>query len=342
MFALGLIVIIVSVLQLRKRYRQESERQKNQLAAISAAQEEERRRQKQKGEEQRQKPGTPELNRVPIAPPPQDKFTGTIPQGQIAKWEAEIFTIGRQIIGQIDSKMVAIETLTLEATRAANRLELLIEHFEQLTENINSKKNNDQKKSHRNTIETNHKPESQNQQQLNNTETLVSNEKTAPENTEQKPEKFIDYLSELETEINDFQDKIDEFGKAKDVTILKAVDNIHQFDDSQLAKKQSENSNSINSQKNVNLPHLSSPRFPGNNIDNEKSNSTNTKEAKQEQNRTVGLPIESLFNESADNTNIPQKKQIEMLANYGYNTKQIAQNMNMTIGEVEMILSLKK
>jgi hypothetical protein len=64
----------------------------------------------------------------------EKQFNGAYSPRNIAKWEAEIHQIGRQMIGTLDSKMVALQTLTQEANRVANRIELLLERFEQLTE----------------------------------------------------------------------------------------------------------------------------------------------------------------------------------------------------------------
>ena len=48
-----------------------------------------------------------------------------------AKWEAEIQQMGQQIIGQLDRKMTALQAVTLEGNRMANRLEVFVEHLEQ-------------------------------------------------------------------------------------------------------------------------------------------------------------------------------------------------------------------
>jgi len=74
---------------------------------------------------------SPPKTRVPLGDPFGTPFTGNI-QGSAAKWEVEIHQIGRQIIGQIDSKMAALQAITLDANRTANRLEMLVEHLEQI------------------------------------------------------------------------------------------------------------------------------------------------------------------------------------------------------------------
>ena len=50
-----------------------------------------------------------------------------------AKWEAEVWQKGRQIIGQLDQKMTALQAAALEGNRMANRLEIFVEHLEQTT-----------------------------------------------------------------------------------------------------------------------------------------------------------------------------------------------------------------
>ena len=50
-----------------------------------------------------------------------------------AKWEAEIQQMGQQIIGQLDRKMTALQAITSEGNRMANRLEIFVEHLEQTT-----------------------------------------------------------------------------------------------------------------------------------------------------------------------------------------------------------------
>ncbi|MDR2762264.1 MAG: hypothetical protein LBB88_06635 [Planctomycetaceae bacterium] len=348
------------ILQLRKRYKNEVSQKKKLYNDILAANKEKKDELIQKGEDPKKKPGTPEITRVPINEPFREKFTGASVQGQIAKWEAEMFTLGRQIIGQIDSKMIAIETLTLEANRTANRLELLIEHFQQIIDKLeNNKKNQNNTQN----IVTNNL--------TNNVTKIISTNSTTdssiPDNENNKPTNFKNYLNELETEINDFKDKVDEFNNAKEVTILKAIPNQEKIqpDKSEKSDKFSPSiyreiisneianqksttseikSNSIKSPVNENPFALSSPRLPASAIDNDVNNiRTNIPVDNRVNNPKSGLSIDSLFNDSsAQNENIPNRKQIEMLANYGYNSKEIAQNLNISIGEVELILSTKK
>jgi len=50
------------------------------------------------------------------------------------KWEAEIQQLGQQIIGEIDSKILALRATTLNANRMATRLEILVEQLEQIAQ----------------------------------------------------------------------------------------------------------------------------------------------------------------------------------------------------------------
>ncbi|MDR2643544.1 MAG: hypothetical protein LBC74_12205 [Planctomycetaceae bacterium] len=325
--------------QIRKRYKLEAERKKKQYETIIKSQQKKKEELIQNGEDTKKKPGTSDITPLSSADPFKNKFTGSTAQGQLSKIEVELFTIGRQLIGQLDSKMVAIETLTLEANRAANRLELLIEHFEQIT----------------NKLENNHKNTPNNVTKI----TPPNSEKSEIENIQQKiepqPVNFTDYLSELEIELNDFQDKVDEFGGSKEVTILRAVsdqdkklpDQSANFTRTEIKPAQITPTSIPNNDPFA----LSAPRFPGDDVI-EKNIPTKTHTNNQNNNQSTGLSIDTLFNDSsaqnkiATNANnkitLPNRKQIEMLANYGYSIKEIAQNLNIPIGEVDLILNTKK
>ncbi|MDR0391314.1 MAG: hypothetical protein LBH59_05375 [Planctomycetaceae bacterium] len=348
----AIIIIIISLMvQLRKRHRLEVERKKRQYEAIVAAQKERKDELIQKGEDTKTKAGTSEMTRVPIGDPFSNKFSGgSSSHGQFAKLEAEIFTLGRQLIGQLDSKMIAIETLTLEANRASNRLELLIDHFERIANKLENYNKNQTE------------PITQNQNNIKNIipnnpstkSTITLNENTQPTN-------FKDYLNELETEINSFQDKVDEFGKSKEVTILRAVENQEKKLPDNSDKITTPENNPTQTTRSTSLSSntdpfaLSAPRFPGSNTNENNSTKIPTNNQTNKQPTPTGLSFDTLFNDSATqtttpnkdtnnttNTNLPNRKQIEMLANYGYSIKEIAQNLNIPIGEVDLILSTRR
>ena len=119
------LVIIASMNQLRERHRRNARKQQQRDADLKAVQESERKIQMLTS-----LPKAKVRTSVSSPDPLGIPFTGTI-QGNAAKWEAEIHNLGRQIIGQIDSKMAALQAMTLDANRTANRLELLVEHLEQ-------------------------------------------------------------------------------------------------------------------------------------------------------------------------------------------------------------------
>ena len=123
---IGIILIIFTSLnQIRQRARRNALRQKQRNSALQSAQEAERKTQMLAS-----LPKAKVQTSVSLPDPFGIPFTGVI-QGNAAKWEAEIHKLGRQIIGQIDSKMAALQAMTLDANRTANRLEILVEHLEQ-------------------------------------------------------------------------------------------------------------------------------------------------------------------------------------------------------------------
>ena len=64
-----------------------------------------------------------------IAPP----FADDEPE-MIADWKAKVQRLGQQAIGQLDCKITALQAITLEGNRTANRLEVFVEHLEQVTQ----------------------------------------------------------------------------------------------------------------------------------------------------------------------------------------------------------------
>ncbi|MDR1478691.1 MAG: hypothetical protein LBJ00_07090 [Planctomycetaceae bacterium] len=388
LFIFGMMIVIITlILQLRKRHNNEFERKKKNYEAILAANQKKVEELVQKGEDPKRKLGEPEMSRIHINDPFRNNFSGSVAQNQIAKWETEMFALGRQLVGQIDSKIVVIETLTLEANRTANRLELLIEHFEQLA---NKLENNGKNK----TIDQPTPPNTTNTQNIHNTQhtkyqntqtntpTIVpaaptsEQLKTGNEIIEQKIEiqttNFTDYLNELTTEIDGLQSKVDGLGGAKEVTILRATQT-QKLPDNPDTKITHEittpeiKSDTIEPTIKITNPFaLTSPRLPAgggaiesiqqnvhqnirsnisssirlnNTADNNKNNDTTD--------QTARLSIDALFGESANrdtinNSNQLDRKQIEMLANYGFNSKEIAQKLNVSTREVDAILNSKK
>lgn len=138
-FAGVAIFSTMMILQVRLRYQREARRAAERRAAAQAAKEAERKRQAMTGEPLKVKLAATSRvapDRVPLGEPFDAAFAGGVPPRSIAKWETEIHQIGRQMVGQIDSKSVVLQTLTMEANRAANRLEILIDHLETLLKDV--------------------------------------------------------------------------------------------------------------------------------------------------------------------------------------------------------------
>ena len=128
---LGIVLVIVTLLRrLGQKAKQNAKRQNEREAALKAAKEAERKDQMQ-ASLQKNKVTQPK-SRMPVAVNSLGTpFIGGV-QGYAARWEAEIHQLGRQIIGQIDSKMAALQAITIDANRTANRLEILVEHLEHI------------------------------------------------------------------------------------------------------------------------------------------------------------------------------------------------------------------
>ena len=131
----GLILIIMVLMrQMGQRARQNARKQKQREETLRVAQEADRKNRTQTVLPMPKSKIIPPQTRAPLGDPFGSPFVGNI-QGHAAKWEAEIHQLGRQIIGQIDSKMAALQAITLDANRTANRLEILVEHLEQIARN---------------------------------------------------------------------------------------------------------------------------------------------------------------------------------------------------------------
>ena len=129
---IGLIIVITMLLRmLGQRSRKNAEQRRQHAAAIQAALEAEQKRQSETALPRAKVPLS--TTRVPMSDPFGIPFTGST-RGVAAKWEAEIHQLGRQILGQIESKMAALQAITLDANRTANRLEILVEHLEQIAQ----------------------------------------------------------------------------------------------------------------------------------------------------------------------------------------------------------------
>jgi hypothetical protein len=126
----GLVIIAASMLrQTIQRFQKNAEKTREREVAVKAAQEAERKQ--RSAVVLPQSKGSSSKTRTPMGDALGTPFTGNV-RGIAAKWEAEVHQIGRHIIGQIDCKMAALQAMTLNANRTANRLEMLVEHLEQI------------------------------------------------------------------------------------------------------------------------------------------------------------------------------------------------------------------
>ena len=123
------LIILMLLRSTVKRFRVNAQKKQQYDHALQLAKEAERKQQMQSVLPKSKIITT--KTRIPTIDPFGTPFTGNI-QGLAAKWEAEVHQLGRQIIGQIDSKMAALQALTADANRTANRLEILVEHLEQI------------------------------------------------------------------------------------------------------------------------------------------------------------------------------------------------------------------
>ena len=129
---LGVVIVALSMLRLTfQRMRKIAEQDRQREVAVRAAKDAER-KQQLSAVLPKSKVSSPKT-RAPLIDPSGTPFAGSV-QGIAAKWETEVHQLGRQIIGQIDCKMAALQAITLDANRAANRLEMLVEHLEQITQ----------------------------------------------------------------------------------------------------------------------------------------------------------------------------------------------------------------
>ncbi|MCL2006115.1 MAG: hypothetical protein FWG73_08115 [Planctomycetaceae bacterium] len=130
---LGIVIVIMTLLRrIGQKTRQNAIKQKEKEAALKAAKVADRKSQAQANFQA--SAAIPPKSRMPVAAHPLGTpFVGGV-QGHAARWEAEIHQLGRQIIGQIDSKMAALQAITIDANRTANRLEILVEHLEQIAQ----------------------------------------------------------------------------------------------------------------------------------------------------------------------------------------------------------------
>ncbi len=435
----GIVLLTVSlILHTRKHFKREAQRVADRRAAAKAAKEAEQKRREMIGEPAKHKIGTESRinpTRVPLPAPIDPVFAGgTVPRN-IATWETEIHQLGRQIIGQIDSKTVVLQTLTLEANRAANRLEILIDHLETLLKsNIAEKKPSTPTESVPEPLLSSTLPVPEPKPfEPSATQVKTSNLISASAANANAPmfSSVLDELeSELDSELEQFEQRQQE--SVQPATILKPspvespdraspVDappnlSIHRLPASFSLTPPNTHRNDpsipsppVHEPTTLDGPHRISASFSPNSRAAQpvspfysapsgavsSSASTLPFPSPPSPAQQSGLSFSSLFDDeladrqgesvfavagpgkgasakeevpayktpiieqphpsqaakdaSPENrfaaelgSHLERRKQVEMLADYGYSSRQIAQNLNLTIGEVELMLNLRK
>ena len=312
--ALFLAAIVILTLSLIRHYhqrrKQEAKRAADRRAAALVAREAERKRLEMLGETPKVKlaSGSRAMpDRVPLQEPFDMTFAGGAHPRNIAKWEAEIHQIGRQMIGQLDSKSVVLQTLTREANRAANRLEILIDHLESLLKSTDALQ----------------KPVFAMGQP-----NIIPREEAAT-----AVEAFTDVLNELESELDQLCEPVEQ-----SMSVLKA--------ETMVAETADVPATSVPTPTDVRQPGLAlSSLFDDNLVP--MRNETTIKLAAVPSHQTSLIeqsirPQTTMDRFMSDATaKLDTRSQVEMLDNYGYTPKQIAEDLNLTVEEVQLIISLK-
>ncbi|MGL4594312.1 MAG: hypothetical protein ACRCUY_06245, partial [Thermoguttaceae bacterium] len=332
-------------------------------------------------------------------------FDGGHVPNSVAKWEAEIHQIARQMIGQLDCKMVALQSITAEANRVANRLELLVEHLESLSKlHTRHSKSGDSKQNESMPVDMKETDSEQ-----NNSEHVVNQDSNRSETNESniisggkmsQMESFTDLLDDLEAEMDAFTKNVPDVSNIQntDVDGTNESDNTDQITILKMADNPPPQTNSYDSPHKTGLtgghrlpPSISlstgnplaselvqnslGPRLPVNSLfESNQKTSTGTPKTVNLSHKmmeppppimvmppvTMQMPplpnasanfieadlpqIDSLETDSPRKLNgssLQLRQEVEMLADYGYTSKQIAESLTITISEVELMLKLR-
>jgi hypothetical protein len=386
----GIVIMTASLLLHQfKRRRIELEQQAKRRAATDAIRETERKQLSQTVKTAKTKPeksysAMPE--RIPLPDLSNQQFTGAYSPRNIAKWEAEIHQIGRQMIGTLDSKMVALQTLTQEANRTANRIELLLERFEELAQSQfnpisqisqNNQKSPPNQESSQFPVNENKIPAKSPEPfpnlipagtaELSATSLVLDNlqpEQTQQPNFTETPE-TIPHATILKVEEINEKNKpekksylTESLGESFPSTISLSVTN-----------PLSPNSSieSPETGKGTKSPYYEKPAFSpeitNNGFNSLRQGMAGTGSRMKPLQKPENLSFGSLYDDElaereheevfavaaasrsgqppTSGSRLDLQKQIEMLDNYGYSSRQIAQSLNITVGEVDLLLKLK-
>lgn len=376
----GIVIITASlILHQFKRRKLELEQKTKRREAAKYALEIERKQQLQSGKTVKEKSSCTAPDRIPLSDLSDKQFNGAYSPRNIAKWEAEIHQISRQMIGTLDSKMIALQTLTQEANRVANRMELLLERFEELAKNqFNSNLQNEEPtQSPTNEEETLSKlPEN-----LPNlipagtaelpAKSLVLND-LQPDQLQQtnthKTLETIPHVTILKVEETKKENKTEKWTSTESLgqhlapTIALSTNNPLTFGSLGLPEGKIDGK-LPETRKETKSPYYEKPIYSQEMTNNSLRNGVTGTVAKTKPlQKQENLSFNSLYDDEladrehgkvfavANSSTNPQpitdshlnlQKQIEMLANYGYSPRQIAQNLNITVGEVDLLLKLK-
>jgi hypothetical protein len=363
----GIVIMTASLLLHQfKRRRLELEQQAKRRAAVEAIRETERKQQFQtvttvKAKPEKSSSAAPE--RISLPDFPDQQFTGMYSPRNIAKWEAEIHQIGRQMIGTLDSKMVALQTLTQEANRTANRMELLLERFEELAQSQFNPTNQLNPIKQSNPINQSNQINQKSSKDQESQQFPVHEEKIPAKLPEPLPNLIPAGIAELPATslvLNDFQpDQLQQPNLNETpetiphATILKVED---------IKEKNKPEKKSPFYEKPTFSPEITSNNNNNNN-NSLRQGMTGTGSRIKPLQRPENLSFGSLYDDklaerehgevfavaAASRSGLPSipdsrldlQKQIEMLDNYGYSSRQIAQSLNITVGEVDLLLKLK-
>ncbi|GHT46005.1 hypothetical protein FACS189454_06440 [Planctomycetales bacterium] len=323
LFLAGIVIIIMTlVVNLRSWKKKNAQKQNQKKEAIQAAHEATQRKIAASGAVPKSKVGNRQSGtRMPLEDHATTLFTGNAMPRQFARWETEIHQIGREIIGRIDSKMVALQTLTLEANRSANRLEILVEHLEALAKQITDKIS---------------KPAVEEEQ---SEQTVIPFHQNAELLDEAEP--LVNVLRELKAGLDSVHETIQQQttlqSELTPLTILQPVppanaNNSNDAKDS-AAKLQGQ----------VLPPSISLTPLNPFAVDSLYSEQQNTTPDKQDKKETGTVPFAptDIPPKRTGGSHLNLRREVEMLADYGYDAKRIAENFDISVNEVELMLELR-
>ena len=340
-FIAGVAILSTTlILSTRLRYQREAKRAAERRAAAQAAKEVERKRQSVFAEPSKVKLASGSHvapDRIPLGSPHDSTFTAGVTPRSIAKWETEIHQIGRQMIGQLDSKSVVLQALTREANRAANRLEILIDHLETLLKNSTTS-----------------------QTPATASDSVEPSNWTPRESATQTTEASANVPEELENETDQIHEPVEQPSPL--LAVLKAET---------MADAPPPNVTTLSRKTHRITVQPKETEFSAASLSASLPSSFLPQPSVA---RQPGLPMTSLFEDNLmgrhdepesmlDRSSIPayqtplieqsapaisevaapydKRRQVAMLSDYGYTPKQIAQDLDLTVGEVELMISLR-